>query len=99
MTIEQGDVLSVEGFASPMLVVSKNFFNLSEEAFVCPVMEKTYPDPLHIPVKMSLTHGIVLCEQVKMLDFRIRGFKKIDRLKTNDTINITDAIQSIFDYI
>ena len=56
--------------------------------------------PLHIYVETEDQKGyIILCEQMKMLDLRVRGFKKIDRVKIADVINVTDAIQSIFDYI
>lgn len=56
------------------------------------------PDPLHIVVKTGIVEGVVLCEQMKLLDLRIRGFKKLDHIKYADIINITDAIQGIFDY-
>ena len=35
---------------------------------------------------------------MKLLDLKVRGFKKLDRINYHDIINITDAIQSIFDY-
>ena len=34
-----------------------------------------------------------------LLDLNIRGYSKIDRIHDPDIINITDAIQGIFDYI
>ena len=48
---------------------------------------------------MDENKGYIQCEQMKMLDLRIRGYKIIDRVKMADVINVTDAIQSIFDYI
>ena len=96
--IEQGDVLSVEGMKNLVLVVSKNFFNSTEMAMVCPVVKNGSPDPLHIRIVFGDKEGIVLCEQVKLLDLKIRGFKKIGKIKYADIIDITDAIQSIFDY-
>lgn len=98
LPIEQGDILSVERVQGPVLVVSKNFFNSFEMAIVCPVVKNAVPDPLHIEIVTKEIDGIVLCEQMKLLDLRIRGFKKLDRVKYEDRINITDAIQSIFDY-
>lgn len=32
------------------------------------------------------------------LDLKIRGFKKKGHIKYSDIMNITDAVQSIFDY-
>ncbi len=98
LPIEQGDILSVERIKGSVLVVSKNFFNITEEVIVCPVVKSSSQDPLHIQIKTQTVEGIVLCEQMKLLDLRIRGFKKIDSIQYVDVMNITDAIQSIFDY-
>lgn len=98
LPFEQGDILSIEKIKEPILVVSKNFFNHSEQAIVCPIVKNAVPDPLHIEIVTEEVQGSVLCEQMKLLDLRYRGYKKISRIKYPDIINITDAIQSIFDY-
>lgn len=95
---EQGDILSVEKIPGLVLVVSKNFFNQSEQAICCPVVTAAPPDPLHIPVSTKELQGIVMCEQMKLLDLKIRGYKKTSSIGYDDIIDITDAIQSIFDY-
>ena len=94
---EQGDILSIEDLNFPVLVVSKNFFHQSEQAIVCPIRSKAAPDPLHIKI-ISGVLGIVLCEQMKLLDLRYRGYKKIERIAYIDLMNISDAIQAIFEY-
>lgn len=98
LSIEQGDILKVENIKGPVLVVSKDFFNRSESAFLCPIAAAASPDPLHINIVADDLSGVVLCEDVKRLDLRERGFKRVGRIKYDDIINITDAIQSIFDY-
>lgn len=95
---EQGDILSVEKIAEPVLVVSKNFFNKTEQAIVCPVVKNVSADPLHIEIESDEICGKVLCEQMKLLDLKYRGYKVISLIKYADIINITDAIQGIFDY-
>ena len=97
-SIEQGDILKVENIKYPVLVVSKNFFNRTEQAIVCPIIQDEPDDPLHIPFKAKKLSGTVLCEEMKLMDFRYRGFSLLDRIDYSDIINITDAIQSIFDY-
>ncbi|MCD8395799.1 MAG: type II toxin-antitoxin system PemK/MazF family toxin [Lachnospiraceae bacterium] len=97
-TISQGDILKIEKLSFPVLVVSKDFFNRSEQVIVCPIQENAAADPLHIPVAWSDTEGIVLCEQLKLLDLRVRGYKKMGELKIESIMDITDAIQGIFDY-
>ena len=98
MSIEQGDILTVENMKGNFLVVSKNFFNTTEQAVLCPIVQDTFLDPLHIKVEADDVNGIVMCEQMRLLDLRYRGYKKIGRINYLDIINITDAIQSIFDY-
>lgn len=98
LPFEQGDILSLEKIKTPVLIVSKNFFNQSEQAIVCPVVSNAASDPLHIEIATAEVRGLVLCEQMKLLDLRYRGYKKIARIKYPDIINITDAIQAIFDY-
>lgn len=39
-----------------------------------------------------------MCEQMRLVDLRYRGYKRVDRIHHPDIIDITDAIQSIFDY-
>lgn len=98
MIIEQGDILSIENMRGFFLVVSKNFFNTTEQAVLCPVVQDTFHDPLHISIETKEVSGIVMCEQMRLLDLRYRGYKRIGQIHYSDIINITDAIQSIFDY-
>lgn len=96
--ISQGDILSIERINTPVLVVSKTFFNKTEQIIACPILSKTSEDPLHIPIDTDDVQGVVLCEQMKLLDLRVRGYKKITEISMEEIMNITDAIQSIFDY-
>lgn len=95
----QGDVLKIENISAPVLVVSKNFFNQSEQIIACPILKKATPAALHISIETKDVTGYVLCEQLKLFDLRTRGYKKLSELKYEDVINITDAVQGIFDYI
>ena len=95
---EQGDLLKIERISAPVLVVSKNFFNRSEQAICCPIVKTSSPDPLHIKIMTEEIQGTVLCEQMKFIDLSVRGYKKIDSLRIEAILDITDAIQSIFDY-
>ena len=45
------------------------------------------------------TEGYIHCEKLALLDLTIRGYRKIDRLPFSEMINVSDAIQSIFEYI
>lgn len=97
--LHQGDILKIERIKPPVLVVSKDFFNNSGAIIGCPILKNSTMSPLHIPVSTEEVEGYVQCENMKLLDLSIRGHKKIDRITYSETMNITDAIQGIFDYI
>ena len=97
--IHQGDILKVEKIMQPVLVLSKDFFNTSGEIIGCPIYQKSTLSPLHIPVSAEEMEGYVECEKLKLLDLKARGYMKVDRISVGDLINITDAVQSIFEYI
>ena len=87
MEIQQGAVLKVEKIKDPVFVASKNFFNQSGEIIGCPILGESTESPLHIYVEMNENKGYIQCEQMKMLDLRVRGYKIIDRVKMADVIN------------
>ena len=97
--VHQGDLLKVERVNTPVLVVSKDFFNQSGEIIGCPVLSQSSEGPLRIPVQTAEISGVVHCEKLSLLDLNVRGYKKIDRISIADCINIIDAVQGIFDYI
>ena len=98
MKVEQGDIITVERIRGHFLVVSKNFFNTTEQAILCPIVRNTFIDPLHVKIQAKDVEGIVMCEQMRLVDLRYRGFKKAGRISYAEIIDITDIIQGIFDY-
>ena len=98
-TVHQGDVLKVDKIKLPVLVVSKDFFNQTGEIIACPVYNAGRDDALHIHIQNQNMDGYVHCEKLALLDLNARCFVKLNSLHMNDIMNITDAIQGIFDYI
>lgn len=97
--LHQGDILKIEKIKHPVLVVSKDFFNTSGEIIGCPVINNSKPGPLHIWMHTEDTQGYIHCEKLALLDLSVRGYKKADRLPISEMMNVSDAIQSIFEYI
>lgn len=95
----QGDILKIDKIKHPVLVASKDFFNTSGEIIGCPVISNSNPGPLHIWMSTENTSGYIHCEKSALLDLSARGYKKTDRLPISEMINVSDAIQSIFEYI
>lgn len=98
-TVSQGDILKVENIKHPVLVVSKDFFNTSGEIIACPIIRNSAPGPLHIWTDSIEFEGYVQCEKLALLDLSVRGYKKTGSLPIEELMNISDAIQGIFDYI
>lgn len=98
-TLHQGDIVKIERIKSPVLVTSKDFFNQTGEIVGCPIFQDSTTSPLHIKIRTDSTEGYVQCEKLALLDLNVRGFLKTDSISMADIINITDAIQGIFDYV
>ncbi len=95
----QGDILRIEKIKYPVLVASKDFFNITGEIIGCPIIKNSKPGPLHIWMSTENTEGYIHCEKLTLLDLSIRGYKKTDRLPISEIMNVSDAIQGIFEYI
>ncbi len=96
--VEQGDLLKVQGFAYPVIVVSNDFFNRSGRAVVCPILKNAAEGPLHIRMKDSQAEGYVICEQMRYVDLTARRFSKLAETHYFDIMDISDAVMGIFDY-
>lgn len=96
--IRQGDILRVGGLEFPVMVVSNDFFNGSGKAIVCPILENAAEGPLHIRLRDCSEEGSVLCEQVRFVDLTARRYVRLSSAPYYDTMDISDAVMSIFDY-
>ena len=97
-SVEQGDLLKIEGIRYPVIVVSNGFFNQSGRVVVCPIVKTAVPGPLHIPLRDSAVEGVVLCEQVRYLDLSSRRWSKLTQTRYFDIMDISDAVVGIFEY-
>lgn len=94
----QGEILKLERPAITVLVLSKDFFNESGMAVVCPVSDGAEEDPLHIPVCTEKLQGVAMLEQLRSLDLQARHYTRLSVLPFEQIQNIADAAQAIFDY-
>ena len=56
-------------------------------------------DFFHIWTSTKEVEGYVQCEKIALLDLSVRGYEIIDSMPLSELINISDAIQGIFEYI
>ena len=97
--LHQGDILSVENIKDPVLVVSKDLFNETGKIIGCPIFKHCNTSPLHISIQTDTLAGYVQCENMKLLDLQVRGYKTLGKVELIDRIEISDVIQGIFDYV
>ena len=100
-SLSQGDIIRINGFGKrQFVVVSRNAFIKATGVFhVCPMISGSPEGPLHIVANGSNSgKGTVICEQIKMIDPGARSCTRIDSLPYSEIMNISDAIQGIFEY-
>lgn len=93
----QGDILKIENMSVPVIVVSKDIYNATENAIVCPVIKNPGISPLVYPFSYK-KGSAVLCDEVKHLDLKTRGYSVIGSASEYDIIEISNIIESLFDY-
>lgn len=64
-----------------------------------PIIKNSTAGPLHIWMSTEENEGYIQCEKLALLDMSFRGYKKVDRLPISEMVNISDAIQGIFEYV
>ena len=101
MDFSQGDIIKMSGFRNLFVVVSKNSFIKSTGMFhVCPVLEHLQAGPTHILVTLLKQEykAAVICEQIKLIDPKMRGVGLVDRISYADKMEVSDTVQGIFEY-
>ena len=96
--IQQGEILFLEKNSQHVLVLSREFFNRSGMAVVCPLLNQVSGDALHIDIFTETYTGTAMLEQLRSLDLQARFFRRISRISYEQIQNISDAVQGIFDY-
>jgi len=105
---ERGDVVwlhfnpqvgSEQAGRRPALVISPKPYNHRVGlALVCPITTKIkgYPFEVEIPPNME-TEGVILCDQIKSLDWRARKAKRIGAVPPSVMQEVTARILALVD--
>lgn len=94
----QGDVIRVEGIKTPLLVVSRDFYNEDEQVITCPLVKQCRVSVINVKVNFEGEDMFVLCDQIKQLDINFRGSKKIGQISVKDRMEVSDILQGLFEY-
>jgi len=83
----------------PALVVSNNNFNKltgNKMIMICPITNTDKRFPLHVKLdKDCKATGIIMCEQVKVLDVQSRNYGKFDDISEKLLNEVLDIVSSI----
>ena len=83
----------------PALVISNELFNkYSEMAIVCPITNNDKSHPLHIKLnKKTKTKGVILCDQIKTMDIKVRNFKFLEDIPEELLEEVLDIVFSLME--
>lgn len=96
--VEQGDIIKIEGIKNFAVVISKNIYNESGKAVVCPVMDKASDSLFEVEIDLDDEKKYVASDCVRQMDLDSRGYHKCGRVAYNRLIYIIDMSQSVIDY-
>ena len=83
----------------PALVVSNNLFNrVNHFTMVCPITHTDRGLPFHLRLDdTTKTDGVVLCDQVRMLDLNSRGATFVEKAPADLVAEAVDLITSFIE--
>lgn len=101
--VEQRDIIKVnfnpqkgheQAGYRPALIVSNNFFNEKTNLVIaCPITNTDNNFPLHVRLDdRTETSGVILCEHMKTLDLKARGFKYVEKLPTDIFSKVVEVL-------
>ena len=74
----------------PAIVISNNVFNkYTKMVIVCPITSNEKEFPTHYVLEdTKKTHGSVLCEHIRSIDYENRKIKFVEKASDNDIISV-----------
>ena len=83
----------------PALVISNELFNkYSEMAILCPITNTDKNHPLHLNLdKRTKTTGVILCDQIKTMDIKVRNFKYLENIPVDLLETVLDIVFSLME--
>lgn len=80
----------------PALVISSERYNaLSGLALVCPVTSRVKGYPFEVEFQTKTAHGIILADQIRAIDWKERGTKKIGSVSEAVITNVQEYLKKL----
>jgi len=102
--VKQGDIIKInfdptEGYEQsgyrPAMVVSNDLFNtMCSLTIVCPITNRDKDHPFHVRLNnKTQTTGVVLCDQIRVLDLKARNAKIIETASEDVILEVADIVK------
>jgi len=105
--IKQGDIIKLNldptkgheqaGYRPVLVVNNGSFSRASNMIVICPITNTDRNSPLHVRLNGLVTTGFVMCDQIKAIDIRARGYKVIETVDDDTLWEVTDIICGFVD--
>jgi len=81
----------------PAVILSSKYFNLrTSVAFACPISSKVKGYQFQVVLPPGLpVHGVVLCEHMRSLDWRVRKTSYLGRMPDNVLLQVRGVVRTI----
>ena len=97
--VDQGDIIKAEGISFLLVVISKDTYNQTGHALVCPIVDTPSDSPFTFDIDLPGVSGQVWYDQLRNIDLDARGYSVQDHMPLAMTLQLVDRIQALIDYI
>jgi mRNA interferase MazF len=99
---KQGDIIKLgldptkgheqAGYRPVLVVNNGSFSRASNMIVICPITNTNRNNPLHVPLAGLATTGFVMCDQIKAVDIKARGYRTVETVDAETLWEVTDII-------
>ena len=100
--VKQGDIIKLNlnptkgheqaGYRPALVISNASFSRASNMFMVCPITNTNRNSPLHVELRGLQTSGFVMCDQVKVVDIRARGYQVVESVSEDTLWEVCDII-------
>jgi mRNA interferase MazF len=104
--VDRGDIVWVDfrqsrgseqdGERPAVVLTSRSFHEVNVKAIVCPITSNLDPWPTKVPIPPGLdVTGAILVDQVRTVDRRLRGFRRIGKLPESTWWEVSQLLAAL----
>ena len=100
--VKQGEIIKLDlnptkgheqaGYRPVLVVSNVSFSRASNMLMVCPITNTNRNSPLHVELSGLQTTGFVMCDQMRVVDIRARGYNVVESVSADVLWEVCDII-------